>query len=327
MKKLFLISEEEKLRILNLHESATKRQYLGEQEFGKYAYQYNQSNKTSSSPKVKEDINPKKLAFGSGGKNNPSQIEDVKKLQQKLMDLGFLKIDTMVPTGYFGEQTKRALDSYNQSESNNPTQVQQTKTNNSQQVQQTKTNNTSGGIKGFFRKTFPNVAQILYTRPLTSEDFTESQKKVVSDVIRNAINSRGQNKSKGCTEYIDYGSEIDKQLNTPGGATTAEMILGTGFSNKFRIATLLGRFCYTLQSDGSYLVKDDYDFHKWKSFTVSKSEIDGMSYPEKIGYIMDKTKLSPYGAIRHIGYLEHPDDAPEATKTKIVLNIDSSYFG
>jgi hypothetical protein len=32
MKKLFLINEDEKNRILNLHENATKRQYLGEQE-------------------------------------------------------------------------------------------------------------------------------------------------------------------------------------------------------------------------------------------------------------------------------------------------------
>jgi peptidoglycan hydrolase-like protein with peptidoglycan-binding domain len=113
MSKLFLISEEEKNRILNLHESATNRQYLGEQEYGKYAYQYNQSNKTSSSPKVKEDINPKKLSLGSGGKNNPTQIEDVKKLQKKLMDLGFLKTDTMTPTGYFGELTQKALNQYN----------------------------------------------------------------------------------------------------------------------------------------------------------------------------------------------------------------------
>jgi peptidoglycan hydrolase-like protein with peptidoglycan-binding domain len=188
------------------------------------------------------------------------------------------------------------------------------------------TSRFSGGIEGFFRKTFPNVAQIFNTKPLTGEDFTESQKQVVFNVIQNAINQRKQSRTKGCTEYIDYNPEIDQQLNKNGGATTAEMVLGSGFSDEFRVATLLGRFCYTLQPNGSYLVKDDYDFHKWKSFTVSKNELAGMSYPEKIGYIMDKTDLSPYGAIRHIGYLEHPAEAPEATKTKIVLNIDSGYF-
>jgi peptidoglycan hydrolase-like protein with peptidoglycan-binding domain len=189
-----------------------------------------------------------------------------------------------------------------------------------------KTSRFSGGIEGFFRKSFPNVAQIFNTKPLTGEDFTESQKQVVFNVIQNAINKRKQDRNKGCTEYIDYNEDIDQQLNKNGGATTAEMVLGSGFSDEFRVATLLGRFCYTLQPNGSYLVKDDYDFHKWKSFTVSKGELDGMSYPEKIGYIMDKTDLSPYGAIRHIGYLEHPAEAPAATKTKIVLNIDSGYF-
>jgi hypothetical protein len=188
------------------------------------------------------------------------------------------------------------------------------------------TSRFGGGIEGFFRKTFPNVAQIFSTKPLTGQDFTESQKQVVFNVIQNAINQRKQDRTKGCTEYIDYNEDIDQQLNKNGGATTAEMVLGSGFSDEFRVATLLGRFCYTLNPNGSYLVKDDYDFHKWKSFTVSKGELDGMSYPEKIGYIMDKTDLSPYGAIRHIGYLEHPAEAPAATKTKIVLNIDSGYF-
>jgi len=188
------------------------------------------------------------------------------------------------------------------------------------------TSRFSGGLMGFLRKSFPNVVQILSTKPLTGNDFTESQKQVVYNVIQNAINQRGQNRKQGCTEYIDYSPDIDQKLTKNGGATTAEMLLGSGFSDEFRVATLLGRFCYSLQPNGSYLVKDDYDFHKWSSFTVKPEEVKGMSYPQKIGYIMDKTGLSPYGAIRHIGYLEHPDNAPTASKTKIVLNIDTGYF-
>lgn len=39
MKRLYFLDEEEKKRILNLHESATKRQYLGEQQTGaKFIY-------------------------------------------------------------------------------------------------------------------------------------------------------------------------------------------------------------------------------------------------------------------------------------------------
>ena len=38
MKNLFVITEEERKRILGLHESATKRQYLGEQESAEAKY-------------------------------------------------------------------------------------------------------------------------------------------------------------------------------------------------------------------------------------------------------------------------------------------------
>jgi hypothetical protein len=51
---------------------------------------------------VNNNINPKNLKFGDGGRQNPNQINDVKELQQKL---GFSK-----PTGYFGKNTKAALD-------------------------------------------------------------------------------------------------------------------------------------------------------------------------------------------------------------------------
>jgi hypothetical protein len=71
------------------------------------------SSKKTDTPKQKVDINPKKLKVGDGGKFKPKQIADVKALQQKLMDLKLLKTDTMVPTGYFGSLTQKALDAYN----------------------------------------------------------------------------------------------------------------------------------------------------------------------------------------------------------------------
>jgi hypothetical protein len=48
------------------------------------------------------NINPKNLKFGDRG-------DDVKKLQQLLMDKGFLKTISMKPTGYFGRMTRAAL--------------------------------------------------------------------------------------------------------------------------------------------------------------------------------------------------------------------------
>ena len=61
------------------------------------------------SEQTESELNPKKLKLGAGGKNNPSQVEDVKKLQQKLMDLGFMKLKSGKPTGYFGTITQNAL--------------------------------------------------------------------------------------------------------------------------------------------------------------------------------------------------------------------------
>jgi hypothetical protein len=189
----------------------------------------------------------------------------------------------------------------------------------------TQTSVLEGGFKGIFRKLFPNFVQIVKTRPLKDSDFTENQKEVVFNVIQNAIKRTGK-RYQGCTEYIDYDQDISNQLEKDGGATTTEMLTGTAFSDKFRMATLLGRFCYKMQGDGTYLVTDDYDFNKWKNFTVPKSELEGKTFPEKISYIRSKTDLSYYGAIRHIGYLEHPAEAPKETKTKIALNISPGEF-
>jgi len=61
----------------------------------------------------KENINPKKLRKGAGGKYDSKNKQAVMDLQQKLMDLGLLKTDSMVPTGYFGDLTQKALDAYN----------------------------------------------------------------------------------------------------------------------------------------------------------------------------------------------------------------------
>jgi hypothetical protein len=65
------------------------------------------------SEQSKENINPNNLKVGDGGQRSPNKKNSVKQLQQKLMDLGYLKTDSMTPTGYFGGMTKSALDRYN----------------------------------------------------------------------------------------------------------------------------------------------------------------------------------------------------------------------
>ena len=60
----------------------------------------------------RENINPNNLKLGDGGRRNPKEINFVKQLQQKLIDLKLLTI-VKEPTGYFGRNTKDALDRYN----------------------------------------------------------------------------------------------------------------------------------------------------------------------------------------------------------------------
>ena len=193
---------------------------------------------------------------------------------------------------------------------------------------ETKHNETSmfsGGIKGFLRKTAPNIAQLFFTRALTDNDFTENQKQVLFDVIQNAI-GRGMNKDKGCVQYNDYSDEIKSQLDTGQGAGTIDTLLGTATDDKFRMATTLGRFCYEFKQDGSYIVTDKYDFSRARSYNITLDELKGKTYPQQLVYVMEKSDSTPYRAARQIAYLEHPDTAPESTKTPITIKIDSGYY-
>jgi len=185
----------------------------------------------------------------------------------------------------------------------------------------------SGGIKGFLRRQFPNVAQMFFTRELTNKDFNGGQKKIIYDVIQKAIarDPKKNTKQKGSTEYIDYSPEIASKLEGTG-ASTMDMVVGTAMDQPFKIATTLGRFSYALQPNGNYLVTDKYDFSKAKAYTVTPEEVKDMSFPEKYAYIHKKTGLNPYRTFRHIAYLEHPDSAPESTKTPITLDINPAEY-
>jgi len=72
-------------------------------------------NEEKSGSDPKPNINPKGLKLGSGGTKNPKEAPDVKKLQRILMDQGFLKTKSGIPTGYFGELTASALERYQKS--------------------------------------------------------------------------------------------------------------------------------------------------------------------------------------------------------------------
>ena len=92
------------------------------------------------------------------------------------------------------------------------------------------------------------------------------------------------------------------------------------------MSTTLGRFTYKKRKDGSYEITDNYDFSK--QYDISKEDLDweNTSWFEKIDKIREiNPEIGVYGAIRHIGYLEHPDEVASAEPPKIKLVIPKEY--
>jgi len=113
MKKIIKLTEQDLQKIV--------RKVLNEQSFPGTSSVENMGYRERSTPsKSKEDINPKKLKLGDGGKLKTELIPDVKILQQKLINLGLLKTDDGKPTGYFGPKTDAALKLYYTSKTKSP---------------------------------------------------------------------------------------------------------------------------------------------------------------------------------------------------------------
>lgn len=180
------------------------------------------------------------------------------------------------------------------------------------------------GFTHFFRKMFPNVAELFFARDLTTDDFTSSQKEIMFNTIQNAI-KRNKNTKVGSTEYVDYGGGIEKEWFGPGGTKTSDMVLNTLFSNpKFIVATTLGRFSYKIVN-GKIIITDIYDFKKIDSIKTTAKDLEGLTYPQKIWKIKEDNDVGFYLAIRQLGYLEHPDTDLN-NKPKINIELDPQDF-
>ena len=174
------------------------------------------------------------------------------------------------------------------------------------------------GFKQYLRKHFPNVAELFFARDLTTDDFTDSQKEIMYNTIKNAM-ARTKQTKVGAAKYVDYGGGIEKEWFGPGGVKTSDMALNTLFSNpKFMVATTLGQFSFK-NLGNKILITDTYDFKKLPDVKTTAKELEGLSYPEKIWKIKHDNNVGYYVAIRHLGYLEHPDTG---LKNRPKINIE-----
>jgi hypothetical protein len=166
------------MRIIRLTESDLTRivkTVIKEQELMPYAYQYTRDRQANQTEKAKENINPKNLKVGSGGRSYPSQVADVKKLQQKLMDLGLLNINS--PSGYFGDKTKQALDSYNKTGATGAVAGNSPTTSDSP----FKNREEGNAFRKWLNDNYPTVARSFKLDPVGSH---------TNDYIKNAFNTK-----------------------------------------------------------------------------------------------------------------------------------------
>ena len=178
----------------------------------------------------------------------------------------------------------------------------------------------ASGITSYIRKVFPNVAQLYLTKDLSGKDFSNDQKKIMADVINNAIKRTGK-VNRGATEYKDYGGDVaDIYANNAGPSTLTTAFKTLTSNDAFGVATTLGRFTYQKNADSSYTITDTYDFSKGASKTVTSDDLKDMNYLEKIVNVMKKDNATPYQAVRHIAYLENPDTSSKGKKITITLS-------
>lgn len=173
----------------------------------------------------------------------------------------------------------------------------------------------------YIRKGFPNVVQLLKGKSLTTADFTGEQQKILLNVIQQSAKRLNRTNS-GSTKYIDYGQEVaSKFQNEKGSPSTWEAAWGAiTFDMKFAMATLLGRFNWNKNSDGTYTITDKYDFKDPRYAAISginRESLEGKSISE----LQDEYDLNYYEAARVKGWVDYPDNIPEKALS-VNLTID-----
>ena len=137
--------------------------------------------------------------------------------------------------------------------------------------------------------------------------------------------AKGGSPEKGGIEYDVYSEDLRDDLLSGDMLNARSSLQQISQDPETLIGLTLGRFSYEKNDDGSYTVTDDYDFSKWKSIKTTKEDVKDLPYPLALGKIMKDNNQSLYGAIRHMAYLETPDDVPGVAPKKIKLIIPKRF--
>jgi peptidoglycan hydrolase-like protein with peptidoglycan-binding domain len=282
-----------------------------------------------------------KYAVGSKG-------EEVKKIQQKLIDLGLLTITN--PTGVFGEKTKAAVEEFQRK--NPPLTADgvvgsrtypklmgsKTKTASTEkEVESTKKKSTtdeSVETPAWFTAIPPNIKQMVYPKQLSNSNFTKSQLTELWNAIQASRKRLGGKVMTGATKYIDFGPEYDKWFDkddTSDLGFTKMLYLSTT-NPKFVIATTLGQGTWKIDPNNPDIIHytDRYNWNKKRqglarfpaAAKIKDSELEGLNSFQKWNYL--RTKASPqlnyYEAFRELQHRNSPVGEQLGPEMNLTLN-------
>lgn len=182
-------------------------------------------------------------------------------------------------------------------------------------------------IKQYVRQQAPHVAQLFFTRNLSTKDFRQEDLKMMGSLINQAIKDKEgkSNVDSGAVTYNQYRPDIKDDVMHGNMMSVKQLGNQVMQDPEVMVALTLGQFSYQKNDDGSYTVTDKYDFSKWKTINTTKKDIEGLSYQQSLKKIMTDNNVGIYPAIRHMAYLESPDDVPGADIKKVNLTIPAKY--
>jgi hypothetical protein len=238
----------------------------------------NEQNTINSfvTPALFQNINTKNLKIGDGGRKSPEKRNDVIALQQILINSGNLKTKTGKPTGYFGNLTNAALNSYNQSKSS--AKGQKAKVVTKPEKETSFTDNVKnfclsakGKIKAianqfdlqsiYSRPLPPHMRAFLEflgnrTTPINANFFKPQELKIIEDRINSYFPKDKKCVSNKACNVQFYTNETDWGKIKSGDAKVFNPELGTA------LGYTIGNG-YVVDNGNSYTIKDIYDFNNY----------------------------------------------------------------
>ena len=148
-----------------------------------------------------------------------------------------------------------------------------------------------------------NASQLIFNKltgydKYSFEDSTYHANEQLKRSVLNAIKRTGQ--TKGGTQYIDYGPEIEKDLNSLN-MSSIDMLAGSLLSPELAAATTFGRVSYEQDPNtGDITIYDSYDFSSTPEKNTFYSKVRGLASdgekgkPSVVGVFnpKDETSLS-----------------------------------